>query len=81
MDHDSPDHPTNPRAAEQPPEQPASVTVAPQDLAAPDLDPADLGCRGRGAIAGPAGRQRVAFDVEPDKKGKGPNAVNLAINS
>ena len=23
--------------------------------------------------------QRIAFDVEPDKKGKGPKAVNLVI--
>ena len=23
--------------------------------------------------------QRITFDVEPDKKGKGPKAVNLAI--
>jgi CspA family cold shock protein len=25
--------------------------------------------------------QRITFDVEPDKKGKGPKAVNLAISS
>jgi cold shock protein len=25
--------------------------------------------------------QRITFDVEPDKKGKGPKAVNLVINS
>jgi len=24
--------------------------------------------------------QRISFDVEPDKKGKGPKAVNLVIN-
>ena len=24
--------------------------------------------------------QRLSFDVEPDKKGKGPKAVNLVIN-
>jgi len=24
--------------------------------------------------------QRIAFDVEPDKKGKGPKAVNLVVN-
>ena len=25
--------------------------------------------------------QRISFDVEPDKKGKGPKAVNLVISS
>ena len=25
--------------------------------------------------------QRITFDVEPDKKGKGPKAVNLGISS
>jgi CspA family cold shock protein len=25
--------------------------------------------------------QRITFDVEPDKKGKGPKAVNLVISS
>jgi cold shock protein len=25
--------------------------------------------------------QRISFDVEPDKKGKGPKAVNLIITS
>ena len=25
--------------------------------------------------------QRISFDVEPDKKGKGPKAVNLVITS
>jgi CspA family cold shock protein len=25
--------------------------------------------------------QRIAFDVEPDKKGKGPKAVNLVVDS
>jgi cold shock protein len=25
--------------------------------------------------------QRISFEVEPDKKGKGPKAVNLVINS
>ncbi len=25
--------------------------------------------------------QRISFDVEPDKKGKGPKAVNLVIRS
>ena len=25
--------------------------------------------------------QRITFEVEPDKKGKGPKAVNLAISS
>jgi CspA family cold shock protein len=25
--------------------------------------------------------QRLSFDVEPDKKGKGPKAVNLVISS
>ena len=25
--------------------------------------------------------QRIAFDVEPDKKGKGPKAVDLVISS
>jgi cold shock protein len=24
--------------------------------------------------------QRIAFDIEPDKKGKGPKAVNLVVN-
>jgi CspA family cold shock protein len=25
--------------------------------------------------------QRITFDVEPDKKGKGPKAVNLALSN
>jgi len=25
--------------------------------------------------------QRISFDVEPDKKGKGPKAVNLAVSA
>ena len=25
--------------------------------------------------------QRISFDVEPDKKGKGPKAVNLVVTS
>jgi CspA family cold shock protein len=25
--------------------------------------------------------QRITFEIEPDKKGKGPKAVNLAISS
>jgi CspA family cold shock protein len=25
--------------------------------------------------------QRISFDVEPDKKGKGPKAVNLVISA
>jgi cold shock protein len=25
--------------------------------------------------------QRIAFDIEPDKKGKGPKAVNLVVES
>jgi CspA family cold shock protein len=25
--------------------------------------------------------QRISFDVEPDKKGKGPKAVNLVVSA
>ena len=40
MDHDSTDHPTDPRPSAA---QPVSATAVPQDLAAPDLDPATSG--------------------------------------
>ena len=40
MDHDSSDHPTDPRPSAA---EPVSATAVPQDLAAPDLDPATSG--------------------------------------
>ncbi len=40
MDHDSTDHPTDPRPRAA---RPAAAAAVPQDLAAPDLDPATSG--------------------------------------
>lgn len=35
----------------------------------------------RSGLGALAEGQRVSFDVEPDKKGKGPKAVNLAASA
>ena len=34
----------------------------------------------RSGLADLAEGQRISFDVEPDKKGKGPKAVNLVVS-